>query len=156
MSFKDLVSITLSLLAFIISAGSAYFNIVRQIDDVRVTVGDGPYLFLDDRGRTALFGDQQITVINSGNRSAAITDVTLVVSKGSEKLESVSECTKPETISMYYATDGFVIKPGEITVQKFLQPAFPQEWESGGARSRFMGSGSSTLMTLLYRACGYQ
>jgi hypothetical protein len=48
MSAKDWFTVVLSLLAFIIAALSAYWNIIRQVDDVRILIGSIPSIRVSD------------------------------------------------------------------------------------------------------------
>jgi hypothetical protein len=110
-----------SWLALSLSAVTAYFTLIRQSDDIRVVVGERPLLYVDlvekDRPRLGIQQLQQhLTIINSGNRTAAITSIALVVGRsfkgGEAQCQYESKPSKP--FSLEYAFGGVVIKPGEI------------------------------------------
>jgi hypothetical protein len=114
----DVISVPLSILAFLLSVTTTYITVIRQTDDVRAVIGDAPYIFVDDEGRTAVLGGQQMTIANAGNRSAAVIGVRLVLVKreSEEPLKSHSECATGNMLTMVYKIEKDVVtKPGEIT-----------------------------------------
>jgi hypothetical protein len=114
---KDWITITLSSLALVISASSAYYNILRQQDDLRVVIGEAPGIFYDTNARNiAIIGGQGLTFINSGNRAAAIMNVSLVIATPL-KDENSPKCSTTSTYELRYLFEPFVMKPGELTVK---------------------------------------
>jgi hypothetical protein len=112
---KDWITLTLSILAFGISAGSAYYNIVRQSDHVRILIHTTPFITLDqDRTRFAAEPNETVLFINSGNRTAAITAVDLRVDQDRAKPE---ECGATAGIQLEYDIEPLVLKPGEIVAK---------------------------------------
>jgi hypothetical protein len=118
MAFKDWASLTFSCLALLISGGSAYFNVVLQKDDIRVVIGSTPFFSLRPNGDIATVGEQELTFINSGNRAAAITSITALVTRFSVPEDLLMTCDGPDVYRMRFEVEAFVIKPGEILVKK--------------------------------------
>jgi len=160
MTLKDWMTILLSSLAFIISAGTAYFNIIRQEDDVRVVI-QGELLIRPDeltdksirsvkrcclllRWRrcwrcvvhpkmpaTAVRTDQNLTLINSGNRAVGITLVELLVS--TSVLKDLQSCTGDTWVVQLQFTP-LVLKGGEITTTTLKLEPFKDEMSEDGYR----------------------
>jgi hypothetical protein len=111
---KDKITISISVLALLVSGMTAYFTVARQADDLRVVIERTPAVFLTEK-KLSILSDQQLTFINSGNRPVAVTGITLVVSPtGLDKT-----CVHPdELFSLNYEVEPFVVKSGEITIKK--------------------------------------
>ena len=76
MNSKDWASLMIAVLALAISATTAYFNLLRDRDDVRVAFGFGPTIFYNKTAEKLHLADPTtLTFINSGNRAAAIANV---------------------------------------------------------------------------------
>jgi hypothetical protein len=118
MAFKDWASLSFSCLALLVSVGTAYFNVFLQQDDIRVVIGSTPTFTLRNNGDIATAGDQELTFINSGNRSAAITSVTALVTRQGAPEDLLATCDGPDAYRMRFDIEPFVIKPGEILVKK--------------------------------------
>jgi hypothetical protein len=115
-SFKDWVMMTLAILAFVLSLGTVYFNILRT-DDVRVVLDRPPKVTLDERTGALNVGKRHgtITVINAGNRSSAITSIGLFVSQPRSR-KDVCELGRRDRVENF-EIEPFVIKPGEFAVK---------------------------------------
>ena len=109
-TIRDVISVPLSILAFLLSVTTTYITVIKQTDDVRAIIGDGPYIFVDGEGRTGVIGRQQMTVVNAGNRSAAVIGVSLVIIKRAEPLASFSDCAAGNSLTMVYKIDGIVTR----------------------------------------------
>jgi hypothetical protein len=129
MKAKDWITGILAFLALVVSAATAYFTTIRQADDLRVISSLEPVVILDDKARLGVSGQQQITFINSGNRDAAVTGVTLVVFKLMGSPSANSQCNEGrEVANLAYQVDAFITRPGEILVKKFDRTLFPELW----------------------------
>jgi hypothetical protein len=105
---KDFLSLAISSLALVISATTAYVNLVWQSDDIRVVITTFAFYY-DQESQVLELGEMpEWTFINSGNRSAAIRGLTMAVA-------STFTCSKAkEAESFRYEIEPFVIKPSEI------------------------------------------
>jgi hypothetical protein len=119
---KDWATLFISCLALFISAGAAFFGVIVQLDDLRVVIGDHPYIRIEE-GEARMSGPPELTFINSGNRPASITAVRGVVSRLTGPDDKSLECQKygeldfdkiPALID--FDTNPFVLKAGEINV----------------------------------------
>jgi hypothetical protein len=131
-SMKDWISPILSCLALIVSAITAYFSILQQTDDVRIVTSSQPIVVFDDKGTLGLAGRRQITFINSGNRDAAVTDITLAIMRLRTSPVANSQCSELrnfQVANLVYDFEPFVVTPGEITIKTFDQTSFPQ-WKT--------------------------
>jgi hypothetical protein len=84
LSFKDYFSLCLSVAAFLVSGLSAYVNVVRQSDEIRVVVDQLPRVEVDWLGEKEGLGvlidtskELRLLFINSGNRSAALRKIAV-------------------------------------------------------------------------------
>jgi hypothetical protein len=84
-TFKDWASLTFSLLALTISAGSAYFSIIRQVDDLRVLI-DGVLIVRPEKGtgNITIETDQSLNFANLGNRPIAVPIINILVNQFDE------------------------------------------------------------------------
>jgi hypothetical protein len=76
---RDVVSMTISIIALTISAGLAYWNVVLQTDDVRLVLKGIPARVTMNKDRTkySFYVPPSFTFINFGNRPAAIEAIYL-------------------------------------------------------------------------------
>jgi hypothetical protein len=143
MNLKDLVTLTLAFLAFAVSAGTAYFNIVRKSVDVRVVTNSSPVVVLDDKGHLGVWGEPQIQFINSGNRDIAVTSVVAVFFKSSTAPTSSSDCisvanASPVSFLLNYEFKPFVVTPGDIVIKTFDSVSFADLWKSDSTDSHLI------------------
>jgi hypothetical protein len=121
MAAKDWVGTITGTIALAISAGTAYFNILRQSDDLRVVLGGhAPGLSIDwVKGEVRPSGETTLTFINSGNRAAVVTDIQLQVAEWSR--DDLATCTierRESHLNVKYQAGAIVVKAGEILVVK--------------------------------------
>jgi hypothetical protein len=77
---KDWLSIVLSVVALLTSAGTAYFTSMRQTDILRLEVNTSPILSMDSStARLSLKGDLVFFLINAGSRPAVVSALHLNV-----------------------------------------------------------------------------
>lgn len=80
MGAKDWLSIVLSVVALLTSAGTAYFTNMRQTDILRLEVNTSPILSMDNStARLSLKGDLVFFLINAGSRPAVVSALHLNV-----------------------------------------------------------------------------
>jgi hypothetical protein len=79
---RDWLSLLFSLLALGISSVTAYWSIIRQIDDVRLMVTRSPsFAFDSDKNQIKIHTEQILTYINLGNRPVAINGIRLWINQ---------------------------------------------------------------------------
>jgi hypothetical protein len=117
---KDWVGIAISCVALTVSAGSAYFNVLLQRDDIRVVVGRSPFVEVGNEGQLTLAGDQDLTFINSGNRQAAITNFGVFSFFVKDQASDDASCFRPLQFPLVlpYEVKPLVLKPGEVMLFK--------------------------------------
>lgn len=107
--------IVLSSVALVISAGSGYFNIVRQTDYLSGIVTIIPIALA--RGTEIIFYDEiSINLINSGNRTAVIDHIDLIVDQSLAKQGAENNCMNGTKFRTDFET--LVIKEKEIVAKK--------------------------------------
>jgi hypothetical protein len=106
--------------ALILSAGTMYFNIIRQKDDLRVAFGVPPEFTLDfDNSQFEVANEQTMTFINSGNRAATVPDIELWIEQSGRAVSERQQCNEAKTgVSMGYIFEPPVVRPGEISIVK--------------------------------------
>ena len=77
LTWRDFLTLTLSVLAFLMSLATAYLTIIRQTDELRLVISSAPATFIEKR-RIEL-GDFSVSYINSGNRSAVIHYIWVII-----------------------------------------------------------------------------
>jgi len=82
MTVKDWITLTLSVLAFLISVVTAYFNLVRQTDDLRLVISATPGTFINDN-RIEL-SEFTVSLINAGNRNAIVHYIWVLIDQTTE------------------------------------------------------------------------
>jgi hypothetical protein len=109
-------------LALFVSSASLYFSFVRVNDDVRVVIGDSPIIFVDLNSRKlGVYRYQQhLTLINSGNRVALVSDISLNI--GLTPQDKPVRCSFGTII---YDFPGVIIKPGEMLPVSLEHPKLP-------------------------------
>ncbi len=139
MKARDWISIGLSFAALTISFGSAYWNILRQVDQLSVAVtGENPTASIDPTTRKLRVSeDNTLTFLNSGNRPVAITGMWLTLDNFPKKYKD-----EPEDKICYHIGWGavsisigepFVVQPGAVEIRKFsLKDAVADRPRNGG------------------------
>jgi hypothetical protein len=119
MALKDWVSVGISCVALGVSVSTAYFNVFLQKDDLRVVIGRPPWVQMtrDKEPEIEVIGEQELTFINLGNRTAAVTFIgASIVPMRAAK--SPDACERNDNVLLVYTlgfdTEPFVIKAGEI------------------------------------------
>jgi len=112
LALKDWIAICLSSLALSVSVISAYFNFFREIDDVRLILGDQrPLSILSVKGANLRVGaTYNLLLMNAGNRTAAITDLDFVIHQ--PRKHSSNSCDS--SYALFFSFDPIIIKPGEM------------------------------------------
>jgi hypothetical protein len=77
---KEWASLAISLAALGISAGSAYYNHFRQVDEIGVLIVSPTMGFHVNRPGFYLSGNARYVFVNSGNRAAVVYSNALVIS----------------------------------------------------------------------------
>jgi hypothetical protein len=139
---RDWLPVTFSVASLIVSLTTLYFNIFLQEDNLRVVIGETPMVSRNEGGEIGLYGDQQLTFINSGNRPAALTRIEAHARALQD--EADRECKKPDDVRNFFAmvpinfdAKPFVIRPGEIqhvTTTPEAGLAWRKEKAEGGTR----------------------
>lgn len=124
MMLKDWLSIFFSLSAFMISILTTYINVISKTDEVRVLVERLPEVdlskkrvFDDNLGADAQFivkPEAKLTFINSGNRKAIVTGVSVQLDQPTEGTPRPLNCDKTMGNGDPLALDAFVIEPSDI------------------------------------------
>jgi hypothetical protein len=139
-SLKDRVTFTIAILAFFISATSAYFNVIRRSDDVSLVfrsvlnLGRGP----DDEVLLDKRASYPIILINSGSRAAAISEISMLLYQ--HKVLPDTACEGHEFERTRFDTDfqGVVLKENEVVMRsiKLVPPSdLPAEVVNGNSDS---------------------
>ena len=160
LTLKDWISLTFSSIALVVSLITAYLNTIRQIDDVRLVLGELPFIW-QKKKHVVITGHQELTLINSGNRSAAITRAALLVVRPLTGARA-TDCdfdTVRVVFSIDYDFDPLVLKAGEIVVRRALLPRDKgagvfRELKQGGAQDfRSVTGGDAIAIDEIVRVC---
>jgi hypothetical protein len=117
LTFKDVVSPVLSLIALAISGLVAYFGIAFHADEISIAYRDAPSVASSDEGQLQVWqSDLTATFINLGNRPAAIIEVKLRVNQPDfgEAYASCDFKANQEKGTFVFQQEPFSIKAGEI------------------------------------------
>lgn len=106
--------IVVSTLALFVSLTGQYYQVLLQVDDLRVVIGGRPNLYnldLDAFGE----GIHSLTLINAGTRPAALTEVGVkfVHVKSGDRRDG-ADCAQSAFFIRKYALLPGIVKPGEI------------------------------------------
>src|SRR6266851_2092807 len=112
------ISIVISVLALIVSVGSAYFSIIRELEDLRVVI-DGPFSIKSEDLRKVVVVQPHLTLTfaNLGNRSIAVRAIRLRIARytGRGCKDPIQWTTLGET---RFDVEPFVTEPGKIIVKE--------------------------------------
>jgi hypothetical protein len=115
MTAKDWITLSISILALFISAGAAYFNILRVTDDVRVAIEGGVIVTLAKEANEFEFeGPQSLTFFNSGNRPVALSSIYLSMVQAFEREPEPKRCETWNSYIVPLKVTPFVMKPGDV------------------------------------------
>jgi hypothetical protein len=110
--------IAISVFALIVSVGSAYFNIIRELEDFRVVI-DGPFSIKSEGLRKVVVAQPHLTLTfaNLGNRSIAVRAIRLRIARctGRGCEDPIQWTTLGET---RFDVKPFVTEPGKIIVKE--------------------------------------
>jgi hypothetical protein len=111
------VSFVISVIAFLLSSFNTFYAVIRQQDDVSGMLhGDFWVRGIENRGKTGQLQVRSthiITVVNSGNRPATVTNVELQVRKGADS-NKIKGCGGTRFyVVPYKGVKSASIKPGE-------------------------------------------
>jgi hypothetical protein len=107
-------------LALIVAALTAYLTIFQQVDDLKVAIGNAPSVGMKD-GDLWIIGPLEITFINSGNRSVAITNAWTRATRLKSRDATPTNCDTPGSRQAAFKLNELILKPGEIELKK-LEP----------------------------------
>jgi hypothetical protein len=117
MTGKDWITIPLALLAFVISAGSAYFNIVQKVEHVSVIARYAPIVRKHGDALTVRPDEHRLIFVNSGNRPISIVSVEVIFMQHKDR--QTSDCDLyGAAASGRFETDvqPFVVKENEVLI----------------------------------------
>jgi hypothetical protein len=120
-AFKEwagVVGTVTGVLALLISGLNAYYNIIRQKDELRVANDGRLFASTNADGVLEITGRHSLTFINSGNRAAAVTSIKLLVSElDNFDDKEAPNCLAGRGVYLDYEIEPFAVKPGEIFVK---------------------------------------
>lgn len=119
---KDWVTISLASLSLALSLATAS-AIFLQSDDLRIVLDDNEPLVTQnsDTYELQLHYDQHMTVINAGNRQAAIMYAVMKVAQiKKSKSTSTPTCDDDNAEYFQFSFEPFTVKPGEIALKKLV------------------------------------
>lgn len=114
---KDVLTISLSIAAFVLSMFTAYSTLLRTVDDVRVALGEQSPVAIFHKSEglegTVRVADvtYELILMNAGTRSVAVTDVGFSLAQ-SWSASSPAQCGGGWPVS--YRPTRLILKPGEI------------------------------------------
>jgi hypothetical protein len=111
---KDLITIVLATLAFVLSATTMFFNFFYKIDHVSIIVPARPYLFLKGDMFEAASNIFTVVLINSGTQAVALTDIAFMFIQARQK----DPCNVPGATLLNTDFEATVLKEKEISTKK--------------------------------------
>lgn len=109
---KEWITIPVSMLALLISAGTAYLNLIRQTDDVSFILTTWPSIQVT-RESIILPSSFSMSFINSGNRAAVIHEMKVMLDQVTEEgSRFAGTCPSGEPINNDF--EGMILKEKEI------------------------------------------
>lgn len=109
---KDVLSLSLSLLAFILSIITGYFTVFRQVDDIRLDIPAHAVIsWVGKEDELIIFARHSLTFINAGNRAAAITSAELYFAVNQDNCRNIEGSVFIVVPLMF---EGFALKPNEV------------------------------------------
>jgi hypothetical protein len=115
---------------------SAYYGVILARDELHVIIQDSPTVFLDKEDRASVWGPQGLVFLNTGTRTAAVTDISLALVNVTGQDEAKIDCNTGQTIFMPYAFDPIAVKASEIVTVRLEETSVPQFWETAEAHVR--------------------
>jgi hypothetical protein len=111
---KEWAGIFIGGTALVVSIFNLYQSTLRQRDELSVIPAEAPLIFIDDSGSTGVWGPQGLTLINSGNRVATITEISLIMVQAKQNTKN---CNAGPTLHMPYKFKPVLVKGGEVVVK---------------------------------------
>jgi hypothetical protein len=116
---RDRLPIVISLFSLLISALTIYFNVLLELDDIRVVIGQPPTISREKNGEVSIDGDQEFTFVNSGNRTAAVTYVFITTERIETNVSQAQSCGNMNDklmLPLPFDVAALVLKAGEINI----------------------------------------
>jgi hypothetical protein len=110
---RDFVAISLSVLSLAISCLGFYFSTLLQTDDIRLVIDEVPSVWIDD-GSLVMPSVVKLTLVNSGNRAAAVSSINATARKVGTEEGADPKCEGERLNIFGLGIEPFVLKPGEI------------------------------------------
>jgi hypothetical protein len=112
---KYIITTLVAISALAISAYNTYVA-NRHVDDASVVLGSfPPFGFIAKDSAFAVWADESLTFINSGTRGLAINAIYLEVTQPYKESEPPPQhCDSPDSASLVYDTDPFVLEPARM------------------------------------------
>jgi hypothetical protein len=133
---RNWLSTGISVAALIVSGSSAYYGIILARDELHVIIQDSPIVFLDKQDRISVGGPQGLIFLNTGTRTAAVTEISLGLVNVTGQDETKIDCNKGQTVYLQYSFDPVAIKASEIITLKLEEPLVPIFWVASEAHVR--------------------
>lgn len=113
---RDWIPVAISLASLAVALMTPYFNFFLRADNVGLVISEAGFGLAEENGVGRVIGDPSIALINSGNRSAAITYLNLygreVGTNGAERCASSEEIVTSGRSPL----SPFVLKANDISV----------------------------------------
>jgi hypothetical protein len=138
---KDYLTITLSLLALLISSGGAYFTILRTDESIILISDREPWVNIadDEMLEVPPETEGEVIFVNSGNRAGVISSIAVSYIQPMDNIGS--QCSSDSGVRIRTDFDSAVIKPNEVLVKKFkLARAAPYSFTDVRATSATGGA----------------
>lgn len=116
MKWNDVLTLTVSMLALLVSVLTTYYTIVRQADDLNVIVDSVPAVNV--AGNQLKLGNASIVLMNDGNRPAVVNTIWLYLEQKAPPASSTGS-QKACASNSAYAVDITPISVKENAVVPF-------------------------------------
>jgi len=128
---KDWIAVSISFLALVVASGSAYYSVIRQVDEISVVFESTPFFNVSSgpQERLEIIRGLAIVFINAGTRPAAVVSVKMHFNEAAstESLESSLGWCGRGRADQYKEVplvfEPFVIKEKEIVRKSFTVDA---------------------------------
>lgn len=122
-SFRDVLTVVLSILAFLTSLGTAYLTIIRQSDELVMMVAHAPFARRYSQDEKQLWlqdGETDLTFLNRGTRPAAIQDIRFVIIERTTEEAKTRDTCGPRGQATNLATDfhPVAVKERDVLTQR--------------------------------------
>lgn len=119
---KDVIALSISIVAIIISAVTAYFTLFRQVDNVSVVVDKYPFLELYDKTKVAISGESTLVFLNTGSRPASVIDLSVLVNQNIE--DDTKGACEQATDEFKTNFEPLILEPNKVVLKKLkLKPS---------------------------------